>query len=906
MSGLPPLPYRTGDFAALRKAMLAQVAAPDLLAGLPNPFAAWRPGNDGDFHTLFIELWAYLGDVLTFYQERIANEAYVPTATQRDALVRLAQLVDYAAAPGAAAETLVAFTLDAKARLTIPAGTRVSARGAPPVVFETSTDLSASGALSAVPFSPVALVNQFARLSSFQTVFATAAQTSYDFVDVVVPAFWDVFGGFGGIAGIESIYARSWSYLIAIPVTTYADVATTVSTRNVILAGASLRLAPGDVVVAVEHDGTDAANPRWFRLTAVAADRARGTTTVSWEEPVSFDASGAPVELVYADSADDPVVLYALRVKAGCFGNAAPAWSTVSPTLTAGLPSGNPPVYPAAGSLMPDWDDGAAANLPQPGQDDDRVLLDGKYAGVRASQSQPDWAVLIAPTRNDETSAVYRVDAADEIGATGYTLAATVTRLRLTESVASGFPVRTTTVYTGAEKLTRHDLFPLPDPATGTTLVLSGALPELAAGQTVIVSGTAVDPDTGQPTAQPLAEVATIAGAPQVDAAHGLTVVTLDGGLTNAYLRATASLFGNVVPATHGETVPDEPLGVGDGSALQQYPLAKSPLTFVASAGAAGGAVASTLTVSVDGARWDEAPTLLDLGPNARAYELDRPPDGSAVVTFGDGADGARPATGAAVRARYRRGLGTSGNVAAGQIATAVDKAPGVKSVANPLAASGGVDPEGAESIRANAPEQVRTFERAIALDDLAALAQSYPGVAKARAAWRTRGDDLQAIARPYLALTIATSDGLPLAGHAPPLGPRLRAFLDARRDPNVPLRLVDAQLVPVEIAATLDIDPSAGRSATLALARTALGLDPAGGGFFDVALRPFGERIAIGTIYALLQDVPGVSGVVITTFRRVDGVAPVADAFALQPGELATLAPTSILSPGSGGYADR
>ena len=880
MSGLPPLAYRLGDFATLRAAMLAGVAAPDLLAGVPNPFAGWRPGNDRDFHTLFVELWAYLGDVLTFYQERIANEAYLPTATERDSLIRLSRVVDYAAAPGAAAETLVAFALDAPARLTVPAGTRVAGRGAPRAVFETATDLSASGARNAIPFSPVALVNQFAPLTSFQTVFGVVRENAYDFETVLGPAFFDLFGG-RGIDRIAAIYARSWSYRIAIPVTRYASAAADVSTRNVTLAGTSLRLAPGDVVVAVQHDGSAAAAGSWYRLTAVAVDRARGTTTVSWAEPEGT---------VYDDSADDPVALYALRVKAGCFGNAAPAFASLSSTATAG---------------QTNWDQPPAL-LPQPGQDPNSILLDGKYAGVHASPTKPDWVVLALPADQISANAAYQVDAAGEIGATGYALAATVTWLRLPASVPANFPVRTTTVYTGSERLTRHDLLPLPDPATGSALVLTGARLDLADGQPVIVTGTAVDPATGQPTATPLAEAATIAGAPQVDAANGLTVVTLAAPLANAYLRAGATLLGNVVAATHGETVRDEALGVGDGTPLQQYPLAKAPLTYLAAADAAGGAVADTLAVTVDGARWTEVETLLGLGPNARAYELDRPPDGSAVVTFGDGTDGARPATGAGLRARYRRGLGASGNLPAGAVSDLVDKALGVKSALNPLPASGGVEPEAADAIRANAPQRVRTFERAIALDDLAALAQSYPSVAKARAAWRTRGDDLRAIARPYLELTIATADGRALADHAPPLGPKLRAFLDARRDANVPLRLVDARLVAVEVAATLDVEPGAGRGATLALARTALGLDPAGGGFFALAARPFGERIALGAVYALLQGVPGVSGVRITTFRRSGAAAPVADAIALAAGELATLAPASLLSPGSGGYADR
>jgi len=34
--------------------------------------------------------WATLADVLTFYQERIANELWLRTATERDSLLRLA------------------------------------------------------------------------------------------------------------------------------------------------------------------------------------------------------------------------------------------------------------------------------------------------------------------------------------------------------------------------------------------------------------------------------------------------------------------------------------------------------------------------------------------------------------------------------------------------------------------------------------------------------------------------------------------------------------------------------------------------------------------------------------------------------------------------------------------------
>ena len=53
-----------------------------------------------------------LGDVLTFYQERIANESYLRTATERLSVLELARLIDYQLRPGVAASTYLAFTLE--------------------------------------------------------------------------------------------------------------------------------------------------------------------------------------------------------------------------------------------------------------------------------------------------------------------------------------------------------------------------------------------------------------------------------------------------------------------------------------------------------------------------------------------------------------------------------------------------------------------------------------------------------------------------------------------------------------------------------------------------------------------------------------------------------------------------
>src|SRR3954454_15537470 len=73
-----------------------------------------------------LDAWATVGDVLTFYQERIANEGYLRTATERRSVLELARLVGYTPRPGVAATAYMAYTLDTNQAepVTIAAGAR--------------------------------------------------------------------------------------------------------------------------------------------------------------------------------------------------------------------------------------------------------------------------------------------------------------------------------------------------------------------------------------------------------------------------------------------------------------------------------------------------------------------------------------------------------------------------------------------------------------------------------------------------------------------------------------------------------------------------------------------------------------------------------------------------------------
>ena len=927
--GLSAIRYRVGTFTSFRRAMLDAVARPDLLGATPNPFARWHEGTDADYHTVFLELWAYLADVLTFYQERIANEAFIATATQRDSLLRLAGAIGYRPLPGAGAGALVAFTVESGKTVTVPARFRVGSRAQPgrvAAVFETEGAVIARGEHSAIPLAATAPVNQFAPLRSFETLLADSASS----LDRAAAAS-HLFGTAGAtlLRTLGAVAARAPRRAVEPPTSVLlsrASATPTVSgraagsdvagalgsasslagvTRTIVLEGEKTRLAAGDLVLAVENEGAPAERATLYQLTGVEVDRAAGTTAVTWAEPAGTTF----------DRATREVALYAFRVKAGAFGNKAPQWAALPLTLIGTKEQGQPVNGPFANRP---WDEpnNAASRIPGGPQ----LFLDAVYDAARGTPQNPGWAAL---TTDDQASIVHVTDAR-AVSKADYAISAKVTRLTLGpgESVPGGFPLRETVILTGSERLVLRDELPLPDPLGGSTLVLAGLFPQLQPGQPVILQGTVWDPVAGAATTGVNAEPGTLAAAPVVDATNAITTVTLKQPLARQYARAGAVLLANVVAVTHGETVGDEVLGSGDGTARQSFPLRRGPLTYLPStAPEAVTAVTSTLLVTVNGVRWSERPTLVGSGPQAQEFTTTLDDAGQTTVVFGDGFAGAVPATGKDnVRARYRKGLGTSGNVPAGGVEQLIDSLPGLQKVTSPLPSSGGADAETVAQIRVNAPGSVRAFGRAVSAEDYAALALTYPGIVKAGAMWATRSPATrQAFAHPYVQLTLATANRVPLAENLV-VAAALRSFLDKRRDPNVPLRILDFTPVYVDVALTVDVDDRFPRQATLARVQAALrpALNADGTpGYFAFERLQFGESIHLSAVYAAVHAVAGVRDATITRLRRMDLDAgdptKVRDDIFVQPTEIAVIQddPTDpargrvAVVLGSGGFVD-
>ncbi|MDO9164077.1 MAG: putative baseplate assembly protein [Methylococcaceae bacterium] len=141
--GLSALSYRIGTHASFLETMLARLSSSDYPA-----LAELRTRAADDPAIALLDAWAVIADVLTFYNERLANEGYLRTATERRSILELARLVGYKLRPGVASSVYLAYSLDDnfKEETIIPKGARsqsVPGPGELPQSFEISEDLKA-------------------------------------------------------------------------------------------------------------------------------------------------------------------------------------------------------------------------------------------------------------------------------------------------------------------------------------------------------------------------------------------------------------------------------------------------------------------------------------------------------------------------------------------------------------------------------------------------------------------------------------------------------------------------------------------------------------------------------------------------------------------------------------------
>lgn len=867
--------YRTGVHARFKESLLARLSAADLpaLEGLSTR-------EDSDFTIALCDALAVMLDVLGFYQERIANENFLRTATERRSILELARLIGYELAPGVAAGTHLAFTLQeapgnavaAAAPVTIPPGTRVQSVPGPgeqAQSFETVEAIEAKVDWNAIPVqSEIAWQPLFGDLSldlagvgnnvQAGDVLLIVGQERIDdpasrrwdirlvtAVEIDVPAKrtrvrWAT--GLGSVVppvpptavGATVYVFRQRAALFGHNAPDPRLMSETSDTKLGDLtegSGAGFNWNATQFSIQGTQFDLDAAYSKvvpasWFALVSnePVFDRSglRGNVflyranAVSFPSRTDFGLSGKVTRIV-PDSAEN-FDLFRYRIRENLV-LAQPEALQVAPRLLAF------PLYGETVAL------GRIVDGITPGRS---VAINGKRARVRLRQGQPGVALQLdaggSATINEGDSLRLLASPEVQVGSKFYALP----------------PVWLAFVLT----------------YFGFAMLRLRLLDRDGGAGTCTLAASAIELTPAEEADESLSEIALIENLPTaVTQDRDRTTLKLAAPLAYLYDRPTVRINANLARATHGETV-NEILGSGNAREPNaSFALRQFPLTHVSAATPSGRQ--SSLEVRANDLAWTEVPNLYARGATERIYEVAIDSEARATVRFGDGIEGARlPSGDHNVRATYRKGLGLAGNVAAGKITNLLSRPLGVSGATNPAPASGGEDPETIDKARVNAPLTVLTLDRAVSIRDYQDFARAFAGIAKAHALWIPSGP-----ARGVF-ITIAGEAGAAV----PETSDTYRNLQDALRcygDPLLPLALRSYRDARFRLRAEVKVADDA--DATLVLPAIEARLREAFG--FDA--RSFGQGVSVDEVSAAVQGVAGVVAVHVPELRRSDTPLP-------------------------------
>lgn len=619
---------------------------------------------------------------------------------------------------------------------------------------------------------------------------------------------------------------------------------------------------------------------------------------VSEFEPGLRDALPAAVASAQV-TVESGITFYALRVKASPFGNNAQMRSRLVRS-TEGQSEITTPTIIGEWPILEGIGTRTVAH-----EQESVIFLDGAYEGIQPDSwlvidteaVAQNGRVRVAPANREVlTSRDILVTKASDIIANGsradYGFSSKTTRIELSDPwlkldpdagpkpgpegpvvlAAVGHPnqdelqelydrdfqvLRSTVVYAQSDELELAEE-PIEDPvcAQEKVIELDGLYDGLPSGRLVIVSGERTDiPGVAGLKASEVAQVAATTNrvstkeeggeaAPPLEGDRTHTYLTLDRPLTYCYKRDTVTVYGNVVPATHGETRP-ETLGSGNAEPFQQFTLKQSPLTFVSAPTPSG--VLSTLDVRVNDVRWHEADSLAGLGPADRKFISSTDDDSKTTITFGNGKSGARVPTGVEnVKSVYRMGIGKPGNVKAGQISLLATRPLGVKEVTNPIRSSGGADREPRDQIRRHAPLAITALDRLVSVQDYSDFARTFAGIGKADARLVSDG------VRQFVHLTVAGEDDIPIDPTSDLFVNLTRALRDYG-DPHLPFQVALRELVALVISSRVRINDDYLWEKVKPAIRSAL--EQA----FGFESRELGQSIYLSEVVQVIQGVRGV-----------------------------------------------
>ena len=459
-------------------------------------------------------------------------------------------------------------------------------------------------------------------------------------------------------------------------------------------------------------------------------------------------------------------------------------------------------------------------------------------------------------------------------------------------------------------------------PRDSLSAALKGSYQDLQAGDYLMFDDGQGQRDVVRLTEKPqIVPVPQFASPPASPPAGMITLVTWSAATPLRYDYCADDTFarGNLVLATHGETITDEPLrrltpeqkaAVNAEAAArkpwqriprQRLRLQFAPLAYIDTSTLALAASlpqsqddvpppsiiartqrsAGTLTIEVEGTPgfWQEQASLLDSQPDDQVFRVEIDDQGDATVVFGDNTFGLRPDEAANVSATYRVGGGTIGNVAADTLLLARPRLSQsldwFLAVTNPLPATGGRNLESRDHARRFGPQTFKKPLVAVTATDYQSAAQNFTDVLGQKPIQRANADFRWTGS--WLTVTLAVDPK-----GAETLDARLRrallAYLDTRRLAGYDLEITRALYLPIEMVIEFCVGqglvPGDVRQ-TLVQTFSTGELPNGEKGFFHPDRFSFGDNLYISQIYAACMSVPGVESAEITRLARLHAAQP-------------------------------
>ena len=840
LPGLSQIAFRACDFNDFRRALLTPILTPP-----EQSLTAWQSGVDSDpsvvdLAVMMVEWWAYLADILTFYNERIANEDYLRTAALPETPAELIKLLGYRPRPAIGATgtlaALVATSVSPGQTVTLPKGLQFQSKPGPggaPQTFEMypATTIGLPDQVATLP-KPNLIANEGPEIDWVESLIdqsllakvqintqikaqiksqiktqAKASAKASGLASLVTSSLLETFSG-------PSFFEGPTQYEILLQ-----GSVTSVSNGSLLLLGPRDDTAPPTLITLSQPPSVQ---------TVVGGGKQTGLTFTANPAPGSMAASNARLTKANQNAALWSVI-----------GDPVDSTGTVIQlaSLARNIQPNDWVVFTAPGftpqlvqviKLTDVLGDASSAGSPT------QVSAGGTGAPtpIPVLHTQLTLATALSPALSKNPSAALQAAAVAEAFAVGLQAAAAANLaaanagafwlwplvIQLEEEAANAVAAAAAAAKAAAAAEAADPAVSVlfgwveigtlvdqpPTPWDGTTELYAIQPAQFPSGGASLLAS--LSPDI---LLQDSNGVGAAASAGGLGSDGGLNVTWPSPASTplSPLMQPPIQIFYNLLPVSCGKTVAGEILGSGDATqAGQSFMLSKSPVTYLA----VGTSYASAIALTVNNLPWTEVKSFYQQPANAQVYVTREDSNQNTWVDFGDGVNGARLTTGTNnVVATYRVGGGLA-SPPAGKLTVIAQSYPGLRAVVNPVAVSGGSDPDPAALLKQYAPRSVLAFGSPVSVFDYQAFAAQAPGVTMATAVWAWDDDNQRGGVTVYVA-------------GEPNVASSVQKQLSAAGDPNRPLTVNQAIPAPVTLTMTFVLISGSDTAAITRALQTAL-----------------------------------------------------------------------------------